>query len=232
MAFIKRLLMQLLIIPGVRTKFCKYRWKIYKNRLNFLNEISPNVRQSVLEHNLSAFNHDAAFGCGNRMSILLYPLSALIQDKQAAKVLVVGPRTEDDIFLSKALGFVKTKGVDLFSYSPYIELGDCHKLPYKDSEFDAVVLGWVIAYCGDPCKALQEAKRVLKEEGYLAVGWEWVPSDQKGDNQNIRGNAMNEVEEFLEAIQLKPVFLNSPNLAQNHNKSVIFRKNSNDHTHL
>ena len=192
--------------------------------MKFLDDLGPEVRQSVIEHNLSAFNHDAAFGCGNRMAIVLYPLSALIQDKTSANILIAGPRTEDDIFLAKALGLANTKGVDLFSYSPYVELGDCHRLPYKDAEFEAVVLGWMIAYCGDPHLALREAKRVLKPNGYLAIGWEWVPVDQKNDNLNIRGNSINEVAEYLDAVQLKTVFLNDPSTHGNHNKSIIFKK--------
>lgn len=214
----------MLIIPKLRTKFCKLRWKMRKGDMRFLDGLGPEVRKSVIEHNLSAFNHDAAFGCGNRMTLLMYPLSVLIQDKKVSKVLIVGPRTEDDIYLAKALGFADTKGVDLFSYSPYIELGDCHRLPYQNAEFDAVVLGWVIAYCGDPHLALREAKRVLKPSGYLAIGWEWVPRNQKTDNLHIRGNTVNDASEYLEAVNMKPVFLNDPDVLGNHNKSLIFKK--------
>jgi SAM-dependent methyltransferase len=224
MDLIKRFLVQLLIIPTIRTKFCKLRWKMKKGDMRFLDGLGPEVRQSVIEHNLSAFNHDAAFGCGNRMSVLMYPLSALIQEKSTAKVLIAGPRTEDDIYLAKALGLRNTKGVDLFSYSQYIELGDCHRLDYKDAEFDAVVLGWVIAYCGDPHLALREAQRVLKSGGHLAIGWEWVPGNQKKDNLHIRGNTINEVSEYLDAIRLKLVFINDPDVQGNHNKSLIFKK--------
>lgn len=224
MNLVNKFFVSLLIIPSLRTKFCKLRWKLQKKNMRFLDGLGSEVRKTVIEHNLSAFNHDAAFGCGNRMSILMYPLSALIQEKSTAKVLIVGPRTEDDIYLAKALGLEKTKGVDLFSYSPLIELGDCHRLPYDSEEFDAVVLGWVIAYCGDPHLALREAKRVLKPGGYLGIGWEWVPFKQKGDNLHIRGNTINEVSEYLEAVQLKMVFLNDPDAYTNHNKSLIFKK--------
>jgi SAM-dependent methyltransferase len=219
-----KFLTQLLIIPRLRTKFCKIRWKMHKSEMKFLDGLGPEVRHSVIEHNLTAFDHDAAFGCGNRMTILIYPLSALIQDHALAKVLIIGPRTEDDIYLAKSVGLINTKGVDLFSYSPYIELGDCHRLPYADAEFDAVVLGWVIAYCGDPALALHEAQRVLKPGGYLAVGWEWVPGNQKSNNLHIRGNTLNEVSEFTDLLLMKPVFTNDPDRAENHNKSLIFKK--------
>jgi len=34
----------------------------------------------------------------------------------------------------------RIKAVDLFSYSPYVELGDMHRLPYPDNSFDVVFL--------------------------------------------------------------------------------------------
>jgi SAM-dependent methyltransferase len=224
MKSLTRFMTQMLIIPGLRTKFCKIRWKIRKSKIKFLDELGTHVRSSVIEHNLTAFAHDAAFGCGNRMTILMYPLSVLIQEHASAKVLIIGPRTEDDIFLAKSLGLTNTKGVDLFSYSPYIELGDCHSLPFIDSQFDAVVLGWVIAYCGDSTLALSEARRVLKPGGYLAVGWEWVPGDQKSNNLHIRGNTLNDVFEFTEQLPMELVFKNDPDRTNNHNKSLIFKK--------
>jgi SAM-dependent methyltransferase len=195
-----------------------------KKNIRFLNGLGAEVRQSVIDHNLTAFEYDAAFGCGNRMAIVMYPLSILIQEKDTASVMIIGPRTEDDIYLSKSLGFVNTRGVDLFSYSPYIDLGDCHRLPYQDAQYDVIVLGWVIAYCGDPYLALNEALRVLKPNGYIAIGWEWVPREQKGDNLHIRGNMINEVSEFIDAIGMKLVFLNDPDISGNHNKSLIFKK--------
>lgn len=224
MKSIKNFLIQLLIFPKLRTKFCKFRWKMRKGDMRLLNSLSPEVKQEVVEYNLAAFHHDAAFGCGNRMAIILNPLAALIQEKSSANVLIIGPRTEDDIYLAKALGFVHSKGVDLFSYSPYVDLGDCHALAYADAEFDAVVMGWVVAYSGNPQLALDEAKRVLKPNGYLAIGWEWLPKSQLNDPSKNRINTVNEVDEYLKMVNLKPVFLNDPDISGNHNKSLIFKK--------
>lgn len=83
---IKNFLIQLLIIPKLQTKFCKFRWKMRKDDMRLLNSLSPEVKQEVVEYNLAAFHHDAAFGCGNWMAIILYPLAALIQEKSSADV--------------------------------------------------------------------------------------------------------------------------------------------------
>ncbi len=156
------------------------------------------------------------------MNLVLYPLAALAPS--TAKVLIVGPRTEDDIFLSKALGFADTRGLDLFSYSPLIELGDMHNLPYEAASFDVIVLGWVIAYSGDPQLALEQCKRVLRPGGFLAIGWEWVPDHDKGRNLHIRGNPVNDVQDYADLVGYPIVFQNDLPLITNHHKSVIFRK--------
>lgn len=217
-------IIKLMIIPRIRMYYCKMRWLMLKRNIKYYDQLGPEVTENVIKHNISAFKTDAAFGCGNRMSLLFYPLAALLATADNPKILIVGPRTEDDIFFSKSLGFADSIGLDLFSYSPYIELGDFHKLPYLDQQFDAVILGWVLAYSGDPLLAISESKRVLKSGGYLAIGWEWVPADQKLDNLHIRGNSLNEVNEFRELVNLSLVFVNNPAYEKNHHKSLVFLK--------
>lgn len=221
---LRKILTKLLIIPRLRLYFCKLRWKLLRKNIRFFESSSSGVGENVVSYNLTAFDSDAAFGCGDRMNLVLYPLSALISEKQAARILIVGPRTEDDIYLAKALGFDNTRGLDLLTYSPHIDLGDMHAMPYPDEQFDAVVLGWVIAYSSEPNRAFYESIRVCRNGGYLAVGWEWVPEGDKATNRHIRGNALNEVADFRDAVNYPEVFVNDPNVTVNHHKSMIFKK--------
>lgn len=46
------------------------------------------------------------------MNLVLFPLSTLVPAPNASKISIVGPRTEDDIFLAKALGFTNTGGLE------------------------------------------------------------------------------------------------------------------------
>ena len=213
---------RLLLVPRIRTRFCKLRWKLLKKNLKFYENPTAGVGENVVKYNLTAFEHDAAFGCGGRMDLVLYPLVALAP--KTSKILIVGPRTEDDIYLAKALGFPHTRGLDLFTYSPHIDLGDMHEPPYPPSEFDAVVFGWVLAYSSDLARAIERCQSILKPGGHLAIGWEWVPNSDRNTNLHIRGNPANDVDDFKAMVGYPVVFLNSPDDSTNHNKSLIFRK--------
>ena len=64
-------------------------------------EVHPDFQDSInLKYNMNF--EPAAFGCGQRMSILLNPsLGFLYPNSKTADVLICGPRTEDDIIVSK-----------------------------------------------------------------------------------------------------------------------------------
>lgn len=112
---------------------------------------------------------------GLRSHKLTRPLSVIETLGKDSKILSIGPRTEGELLALVALGFQpqNIKGLDLISYSPWVDVGDMHALPYPDSSFDAVVMGWVLTYSDDRQRAIDETIRVLKPGGILAVGVEY-----------------------------------------------------------
>ncbi len=50
-----------------------------------------------------------------------------------------------------------------------IDFGDAHNLPYKDEEFDSVLMSNVLEHVDNPTQALKEANRVLKKYLYIAM---------------------------------------------------------------
>jgi len=50
-----------------------------------------------------------------------------------------------------------------------------HAMRFANDSFDAVVLGWVLAYSEDPVRAAGEVARVTKPGGVVAVGVEYNP---------------------------------------------------------
>lgn len=108
----------------------------------------------------------------NRSSLLLYPLSAM-RISRSSSILCVGPRAEGEILNCMGLGFRNVRGLDLISYSPWIDLGDMHAMPYADNAFAVVVMGWCIAYSDNRMKAAREALRVVRNGGIIAVGVEY-----------------------------------------------------------
>ena len=132
-------------IDFLRQYYCWARYQLLKKRLRILPEEMGGVGEDTIKHNLSALEVRAGFGMGNRMSILLYPLAAILgRRKHDSKVLIVCPRTEDDIYWARALGIMDVRGLDLFTYSPWIDLGDIHQTTFSDGEFD-------VCACGRPC---------------------------------------------------------------------------------
>jgi SAM-dependent methyltransferase len=111
---------------------------------------------------------------GNRSSLLVHPLSA-VHISRSSPVLCIGPRSEGELLNLKGFGFRNVRGLDLITYSPWIDLGDMHAMPYADNAFGILVMGWVLAYSHSPGKAAQEAVRITRNGGLIAVGVEARP---------------------------------------------------------
>lgn len=102
---------------------------------------------------------------------LIMPLAS-IPGIEEARVLSVGSRYETELLYLLGYGFRsdRIRGLDLFSYSPWIDAGNMHQMPYKDDSFNVVVLGWIISYSETPRKVAEEVIRVIKSGGWVAVG--------------------------------------------------------------
>lgn len=88
------------------------------------------------------------------------------------KVLSIGPRSEGEIYNLFAKGFELENivGIDLFTYSPLIKLGDMHNLDFPNDKFDIVLMGWCLAYSNNKNKVISEVNRVLRKKGLLIIG--------------------------------------------------------------
>ncbi len=203
------------IVTRSRYWFLKRNIKVLKGFDQY-----PSVRYNM------NFN-PAAFGCGGRMSILLFPLRGfLFPGHQSAKVLVVGPRTEDDIFWARSIGLTNTRGLDLFSYSPLIDLGDAHQTSYPAGQFDAIVLGWILPYIEHPQQVLREMCRIAKVGGIIGVAWHFV-SDRGASRNIFTQHSINEISDVQALVEGAggQVFciVDTGNDDTDHNKVIFFK---------
>ena len=166
-------------IPGIRQKIAAARFKsVGADGIETFRDHDPAVIEHTIEYNKKQLESLAAL---ERPRLLIDVLTSILYVNQHAgdlKVLCVGPRTEAEIFMLLAAGFKpeNVRGLDLISYSDYVDLGDMHAMPYEDDSFDIVILGWVIAYSHDNQKVADEVVRVTKPGGYVAIGVERDPA--------------------------------------------------------
>lgn len=143
-----------------------------------LNGESPQIIQFAVEHNLAGLKDGQALHRPDLLVRVLQSIGYIYTFASTLKVLSVGPRSEAEILSLVAAGFLPAniRGLDLISYSPFVDLGDMHQMPYKDNSFDVAVLGWVLAYSKDIKKAVSEVVRVTKSGGMVAIGCEYNPA--------------------------------------------------------
>ena len=144
--------------------------------------IESNLRVLIPNNNLPSYSKLSYFlgigtnVAGYKSNMLLAVIdsiySATFINKNSIDLLIIGPRTEGEIFLCQSFGYLKDKidAIDLFSYSPLIRLGDMHDIPAKDSSYNLVLCGWVLAYSDNKKLAISEIIRVCKDQAYICIG--------------------------------------------------------------
>jgi SAM-dependent methyltransferase len=131
--------------------------------------------QSTSEHNFKSLK---IFTDRNEK---LFQSCLLVEDLSQYKALIIGCRTEEEIFLFKGYGLHDVRAIDISSYSPLIELGDMHQLPYEDSSFDFVFCAYTISYSANPRQAASEMIRVLRNGGLVAMVMEYCPWSERAE---------------------------------------------------
>ncbi len=197
-----RLFTPLLRFYRLRYWFVRTRHFLLKKHLRFDSLKSDKIGEQTISHNLSAFNFPrAVFGCGGRMGLLIYPIIAYFtKDRDRKKILVVGCRTEDDIYWLRAYRFKDTYGLDLFSYSDNIIVGDIHRTEFADKTYDVVLLGWMISYSKDPVGVVKECQRILKPGGLLGIGIQHNPLQDREGLGAVRVNNLNSTDDLKKLI--------------------------------
>tara|TARA_B100000242_G_C42986784_1_gene458025 strand:+ start:413 stop:1144 length:732 start_codon:yes stop_codon:yes gene_type:complete len=175
--FSSNLLRKILLIKSLRIFLCLFRYfvfrKVFKINKKFIEPQKKELGIRTFDHNYknmlhSIFKHD-------RLHRLLRPMMAIdkvLGNKTRMKVLSIGPRSEAELFLINGYGFKwkNIDAIDLFSYSPKINVGDMHKIPFNDNSYDIIINGWCLGYSSNQKKALSEMLRVVKNEGIIAIG--------------------------------------------------------------
>lgn len=158
--------------PYLYIRFLSIRKNYFLKKAPIRYYESEYARENTISHNSLALIDITCDVSMSRIERLLWPILSLENIVKSSKVLVIGPRTEHDIFMVRKHGFINVYGLDLISYSPHIFCGDMHEIPFPDSTFDVVIVGWTLAYSNNQRLALSEIFRVVRAGGCVALGWE------------------------------------------------------------
>jgi len=105
------------------------------------------------------------------------------------KLLIVGPRFEFDLLYLRGLGFNKKNihSIDLFSYSPLIEVNDAHDIKAPDDSFDLIILSWVLVYSFNQEKMLKEIRSKISDKGKVIITGDYsnINNLDNGDNDYV-----------------------------------------------
>lgn len=177
----------------------------------------PDGIKKVIEYNLQMLKSCVALDRPSKLINPLLSIDLISLRRSQVKLLTVGPRTEAEIFTLLAAGFSPENihGLDLFSYSDFIDVGDMHEMPYPDRDFDVIILGWVLAYSKDNPKVAREVMRVAKPGAFVAVGCQYVPHTNE-QLKEIEGDDHMDPTRFWSADDILKLF-------EGHIDRVIFR---------
>ncbi len=152
--------------------YTRYLWLVKLRRnLRTLEPGTADIGVNTVHHNLLGLWKTSGLAVP-RAQLLAYPLAAIRLSK-ATPILVIGPRSEGELLLLKGLGFRNVRGLDLITYSPWVDLGDMHAMPYRADTFGVAILSWCLAYSDNRHKAAGDVVRIVKHGGLVAVGVEY-----------------------------------------------------------
>lgn len=159
-------------VPKVRSLVAQWRYRDLDaaNKIRFHQGSQEDVLPHTAEYNELSLRSSVGY---DRGVCVIYPLRSIgwvTENVQNLKVLVIGARTEVELFALLATGFKpeNISMIDLISYSPFVEIGDMHKLRFADDTFDIILLSHVLPYSSSPQKAAHELCRVAKHGGLVS----------------------------------------------------------------
>ena len=164
-------------IPLYRFAYAQTRLMLRTAGRRWLRRRAHDSQEVTVDHNLKSLR---SFTTRNEKLLLA---SMCVEDIEQSRTLIIGGRTEEEIFMFRGYGFRDVTAVDLISYSPLVVEGDMHNLPFADDSFDFVFCAYTLVYSKEPSKAAREFVRVLRDGGTIAVAVEYSPWKSRPETQ-------------------------------------------------
>ena len=158
--------------------------------LTYFHNSSKYIKE-VKDYNFSVTNNKLI--TRSRRAEIYYQISSIIiNNLSRKKILIVGPRNVQELYMAWLYGFEwkEITAIDLYSTHPKIKVMDMHNMTFKDESFDCVVMANTLAYADNTEKVIREVSRVLKPKGVFSFGATFNPAPgvwkgSKIDGKNI-----------------------------------------------
>ncbi len=182
--YLKNTACQLMMVSSFNWLVFKLRFFWYVDIVKRLNVYSDGDNVLVPKYSVEMLKKGRT---SNRPLQLIRPLSVLIN--KSAKILSIGCRFETELLYLVGYGFhaKNVRGFDMISYSPWVDCGNMHNLPYADNSWDSVILGWVLSYSDNPKQAVEEVIRVAKNGAAIAIGVSYYPEHMMTEDRIAQG---------------------------------------------
>ncbi len=171
-----------------------YWYLLQKNAIRVSDQIpgdAEHIKRNVIPYNLRKIR-----GCDRFRTERLINILRSVQDIKAdqARLLTIGPRNEVELLLFRLYGFraKNITAIDLFSYSPYIQIMDMHNLSFPDDSFDVTYSAYTLRYSDKVDVACREIARCTRSSGLVAISFvtEDRPVSLTGERGAIIGSQL------------------------------------------
>lgn len=190
----------LLQVSEVRKIVAKFRARsLIRNGVKKANAPNESIATNTLEYNLKGAITAADLDRPQMMFGVVNGIERVSRNRVDMDVLSIGPRSEIEIFGLLGSGFQleKIKAIDLFSYSPYVDVGDMHSLPYRENSFDVIFLGWVLSYSRDHQQVAREIMRVARDRAIIVIAGDYSNDSRDGGIFENTTTHMQSVDQLL-----------------------------------
>lgn len=204
---IKRTVFHLMMVPAANRLVFRLRFLWYVYVVKQLRVYGEDGSVLVPDYSLKMLKRGKT---SDRPLHLIRPLSVILNRSTttlntSTKILSIGCRFETELLYLVGYGFSpqNIRGFDMLSYSPWVDCGNMHALPYADNSWDAVILGWVLSYSDNPKKAKDEVVRVACNGALIAIGVSYYPAHMMTEEYlaagevRLRDQRIQTVEGFL-----------------------------------
>lgn len=130
-----------------------------------------------------------------RAEMLYQILTTPARDVRDERLLIVGPRNMQELFIAWLYGYrwSNIHAIDLYSTHRKIHIMNMEAVGFRDGTFDAIVMANTLAYAKDTFRCLSEMARVLKAGGRFVFGATYFPESRDWPGNLLTGADIREM---------------------------------------